>query len=81
MNDYEKIAQKWEEIKYLVESMDRDVQKEMRGNLTAGIRARKGLRLLRDFAHEMCKESLEQDKLYKAERKSRKNGGDGVSTG
>ena len=39
------ITSKWQEIKTLIESIDLDVHKNAAGNASAGVRARKGLRL------------------------------------
>ena len=41
------ITNKWQEIKTLIESIDLDVHKNAAGNVSAGVRARKGLRLLK----------------------------------
>ena len=52
----------WEELKVLVESLELDLHKNARGNKSAGVRARKGLRLLKKRAGELVKESLSADK-------------------
>ena len=44
------ITNKWQEIKTLIESIDLDVHKNAAGNVSAGVRARKGLRLLKNQA-------------------------------
>ena len=44
------ITDKWTEIKTLIESIDLDVHKNAAGNVSAGVRARKGLRLLKNQA-------------------------------
>ena len=48
----------WNEIKALVESLDVDVRKNASGNASAGVRARKGLRLLKAKTSELVKATL-----------------------
>ena len=48
----------WTEIKTLVESVEGDVNKHAKGNASAGVRARKGLRLLRNKTSELVKATL-----------------------
>jgi len=48
----------WGEIKTLVETIDVDVTKNAKGNASAGVRARKGLRLLRAKTSELVKATL-----------------------
>lgn len=48
----------WTEIKTLVETIDVDVSKNAKGNASAGVRARKGLRLLRTKTSELVKATL-----------------------
>ena len=52
----------WAELKVLVESLELDVHKNARGNKSAGVRARKGLRLLKQRAADLVKTSLETNK-------------------
>jgi len=52
----------WTELKVLVESLELDVHKNASGNKSAGVRARKGLRLLKQRAAELVKTSLESSK-------------------
>ena len=59
MNKKDKI---WTELKVLVESLELDVHKNANGNKSAGVRTRKGLRLLKQRAAELVKESLATDK-------------------
>ena len=54
--------EKWEELKVLVESIEADIIKNVKGNKSAGVRARKGLRLLKTNASEIVKVSLATDK-------------------
>jgi len=60
------ILNKWEELKTLVESIDLDVNKNAGGNASAGVRARKGLRLLKKEAADLVKMTVEADKERKA---------------
>jgi len=59
------ILEKWNEIKVLVDSLDLDVNKNASGNASAGVRARKGLRLLKKEAGELVKATIEQEKSKK----------------
>ena len=52
----------WKEFKVLIESLDLDVHKNANGNKSAGVRARKGLRLIKKQAAELVKSSLSADK-------------------
>ena len=56
------IANKWQEIKTLIESLEVDVVKNANGNASAGVRARRGLRALKGEAAALVKLSLERDK-------------------
>ena len=60
------ILNKWQEIRVLVESIDLDVGKNAGGNASAGVRARKGLRLLKKEAGDLVKMTVEVDKERKA---------------
>ena len=53
---------KWQALKVLVESLEIDLLKNVKGNKSAGVRARKGLRLLKTEASEIVKLSLSNDK-------------------
>jgi hypothetical protein len=55
----------WNEIKVLIESLDLDVQKNANGNASAGVRARRGLRLLKTKSSELVKITIESDKARK----------------
>ena len=56
------LKEKWEQLKVLIESLEVDIQKNISGNKSAGVRARKGLRLLKTNASEIVKTSLACDK-------------------
>ena len=56
------LLDKWSELKVLVESLELDVHKNANGNKSAGVRARKGLRLVKARASELIKGSLAKSK-------------------
>jgi hypothetical protein len=58
----ENLESKWNELKVLIESLEVDIQKNISGNKSAGVRARKGLRLLKTNASDIVKASLAADK-------------------
>jgi hypothetical protein len=61
------ILNKWNEIKVLVESIDLDVLKNANGNASAGVRARKGLRTLKNAASELVKTTITEEKTRKTD--------------
>jgi hypothetical protein len=61
----ELISEKWNELKLLVESLENDVAKNASGNASAGVRARRGLRLLKTEAAELVKLTLAVEKSKK----------------
>jgi len=62
------ITEKWQELKVLIESIDLDVHKNASGNVSAGVRARKGLRLLKSQAADLVKLTVEADKKRKQQK-------------
>ena len=56
------ILDQWNEIKVLVESLDLDVVKNANGNASAGVRARRGLRLLKTKSAELVKQTIAEEK-------------------
>jgi len=58
----------WDEIKTLIESIDLDVRKNAAGNASAGVRARKGLRLLKSKAAILTKTTVEAEKSRKTDK-------------
>jgi len=56
------LLEKWNELKVLIESLDLDVHKNANGNKSAGVRTRKGLRLLKKQSSDLVKASLVNDK-------------------
>lgn len=59
------VIEKWQELKVLIESIDLDVHKNANGNASAGVRARKGLRLVKSQAAELVKLTVDRDKAKK----------------
>ena len=59
------VIDKWNEIKILVESLELDVHKNASGNSSAGVRARRGLRLLKSNAAELVKLTISEEKTGK----------------
>ena len=60
------VLDQWNEIKVLVESLDLDVVKNASGNSSAGVRARRGLRLLKNKASDLVRSTIDEDKTRKA---------------
>jgi hypothetical protein len=56
------ILDQWEEIKALVESLELDVHKNARGNKSAGVRARRGLRNLKTRAADLVRTTITAEK-------------------
>ena len=48
-----------------------DMRKNSRGNVSAGIRARKGLRLLKTMSSELVKVTVKEEKRRKEEKKAK----------
>ena len=56
------VLEKWNEIKVLVESLELDVHKNAGGNASAGVRARRGLRLLKTEVAGLIKQTITAEK-------------------
>ena len=61
------ILEQWNEIKVLVESLDLDVVKNANGNASAGVRARRGLRLLKTKSADLVKQTIAEEKERKSD--------------
>ena len=61
----EELTTKWTELKTLVESLELDVLKQANGNASAGVRARRGLRLLKNEVSDLVRVSLSTEKARK----------------
>ena len=62
------VTAKWDEIKAVVAELELDVLKNAKGNNAAGVRVRKGLRLLKTKASELVKVTVDLDKARKPEK-------------
>ena len=62
----DELTVKWNELKTLVESLELDVLKQASGNASAGVRARRGLRELKNDVAALVKVSLNTEKSRKA---------------
>jgi hypothetical protein len=60
------VLEKWAEVKALVENVEPDLVKNARGVSAAGVRTRKGLRILKARIQELVKLTNELDKAKKA---------------
>lgn len=49
------LIDKWEELRTLFESVELDVKKNARGNKSAGVRARRGLRMIKKAASDLVR--------------------------
>jgi hypothetical protein len=56
------VKDSWEELKIILESVELDMVKNINGNKSAGVRARKGLRLLKKKAADVIRASVNADK-------------------
>lgn len=68
MSDENLILSKWAELKSLVEALELDVNKNAKGVAAAGVRVRKGLRLIQSSAKQLVKITLENVKEKKEEK-------------
>jgi len=62
MSDSNSILENWEGLKELVNSLELDVHKNANGNKSAGVRARRGLRQLKNDAGALVKLTLAAEK-------------------
>lgn len=60
----------WEDLKATILAVELDVLKNAEGNVSAGVRARRGLRMLRNKVTDMIKLLKQEDQAKKAERKA-----------
>lgn len=66
MSNNDTIADTWKRIKTIIDSMDVDMQKSQNGNASAGVRVRRGLRLMKKEASILVKTMVEEVKQNKA---------------
>jgi len=62
MSDSNNILENWDNLKELVTALELDVHKNAHGNKSAGVRARRGLRQLKNDAAALVKMTLEAEK-------------------
>tara|TARA_R110002074_G_scaffold90555_4_gene198428 strand:+ start:1252 stop:1443 length:192 start_codon:yes stop_codon:yes gene_type:complete len=62
MSNNTNLLEQWTALKAIVESLELDLLKNANGNKSAGVRARKGLRLIKQKSAELVKSSLLEDK-------------------
>jgi len=62
MSDSNNILESWEGLKELVNSLELDIHKNANGNKSAGVRARRGLRKLKNEAGSLVKLTLSAEK-------------------
>ena len=71
MSDSRLTLDVWAEFKLLVEAVEEDVHKNAtKGNHSAGVRVRKGVRKLRTLGAELIKATLAADEARKAAKTS-----------
>jgi len=56
------VVAKWNELKATLDSIEPDLAKNSRGVAAAGVRARKGLRVLKEKVQELIKLTIEFEK-------------------
>jgi hypothetical protein len=65
MSNNDTITETWQRIKTIIDSMDVDMQKSNNGNASAGVRVRRGLRLMKKEASALVKTMVEEVKQRK----------------
>lgn len=68
MSNDNSVLAKWDELKKIVEALELDITKNARGNASAGVRSRKGLRQLAACSKELVKMTIELDKSEKSSK-------------
>jgi hypothetical protein len=72
--DRKTVSELWTELKTTVNSLEKDVMKNTeKGNVSAGVRLRKGARTLRAIAAELIRSTIQADKELKEKRKAKKD--------
>ena len=66
------VLSKWEEIVVLVQTIEIDVRKSARGNASAGVRARKGLRKLKEWSADLVRTMIAERKISEVEESAAK---------
>jgi hypothetical protein len=63
-------TENWNKLKILVESLDVDVVKSVRGNKTAAVRVRRGLREAKKLAADVIRDGIVLTKHIETEKKT-----------
>ena len=63
-------VENWAKLKVLVETLDLDVVKSVRGNKTAAVRVRRGLRDAKKLASDVIRDGIGLTKAVESEKKS-----------
>ena len=63
------IQQQFHELQIIMQSIELDILKCSKGNMTAGIRARKGLRMIKRCANDLLSTSIEHAKEIRNNKK------------
>jgi hypothetical protein len=66
MDTDNQVIAKWTELKAIVDTLELDIVKNAKGVAAAGVRARKGMRALKNAAAELVKLTVELDKAKRA---------------
>jgi len=66
------VITKWTELKAIVDAYELDIVKNAKGVAAAGVRARAGLRALKQKASELVKVTVDLDKDLRAKRTAAK---------
>lgn len=62
----QKVVEQWERLRVLMASAEDDLLKNARGNVSAGVRLRKTLRLLKKETSDLVKLTVLEDKSKKS---------------
>jgi hypothetical protein len=72
-HDAASYIENWNKLKILVETLDVDVVKSSRGNRTAAVRVRRGLRDAKKIASDVIREGIVISKALEAEAGKKKD--------
>jgi len=70
-DDRDVLVNLWKELRLIVDSVEVDLYKSANKNTSAGVRARHGLRMLKNKATELVKKTREHNQKNKKVRKSK----------
>ena len=68
--DVNAYTENWNKLKVLVESLDVDVVKSVRGNKTAAVRVRRGLREAKKIAADVIRDGIGLTKSIETDKKN-----------